>query len=148
MTFVRPLPLSLILAGAAVCLSGCSGPTEKPAVAMQLTAIAEEERAKDPTKPEAKTEPKDDEKPAEKPKREPKTEEETPKGEDVEKPAPKDDKGDEGEPKKPRRKPNPFQRNGQRLLDLPEFPKGLDWLNSKKSLTKKDLEGKLVILVS
>jgi len=147
MTFARPLTTLFLLVGAACSclLGGCFGQTDvadKPAVAVQLTA-AGEEKEKAPAEPnaiESKAAESEDAK-------------ETPK---VEKPALKEEKVDEGEPAKeevtkegkPRkpRNPNPFQRSGQKLLDAPEFPKGLDWLNSKKPLTKKDLKGKIVLL--
>jgi thiol-disulfide isomerase/thioredoxin len=37
---------------------------------------------------------------------------------------------------------NPFQRR----IDVPEFPKGLEWLNTGRPLTKADLKGKFVLL--
>ncbi|MEO8493678.1 MAG: thioredoxin-like domain-containing protein [Planctomycetota bacterium] len=37
---------------------------------------------------------------------------------------------------------NPFARR----IDIPDFPKGMQWLNTSKPLTKQDLSGKFVIL--
>jgi hypothetical protein len=33
-----------------------------------------------------------------------------------------------------------------RRFDVQDFPKGLDWLNTKKPLSKRDLKGKFVLL--
>jgi thiol-disulfide isomerase/thioredoxin len=37
---------------------------------------------------------------------------------------------------------NPFRRR----IEVPEFPKGMEWLNTGRPLTKEDLKGKFVIL--
>ena len=121
-------------AAAGLCFFvGCFGQTDvatKPVVAVQLTAAGEEKKpAKEPKEGE--------EKKAE----EPKTEEPAAKEDETEKPAAKEDK-EEGEVKKPIRAANPFRNR----TEFPDFPKGLDWLNSKKPLTKQDLKGKIVIL--
>ncbi len=150
MKFARPLPVLFILAGAAASslFFGCFGQAEvatKPVVAVQLTA-AEEEKAKEPAQDPQADEPKvaetqGEKKGVEEPKEEPAAEKAAAKEEKAEKPAAKEDKKDE-EAEKPARKANPFRNR----TDFPEFPKGLDWLNSKKPLTKKDLKGKIVIL--
>ncbi|MGI8981985.1 MAG: thioredoxin-like domain-containing protein [Pirellulaceae bacterium] len=147
MKFARPLPLLFLLAGAAgSCLfAGCSGPsdvTAKPVVPVQLTAVGEDEKSKEPAKKPAAEEPKAEEKEAEESKQEPKADKPATKEDETEKAAGKEDKKNEGDEKKPLRKANPFRNR----TDFPDFPKGLDWLNSKKPLTKKDLKGKIVIL--
>ncbi len=146
MKFARPLPHHILFAGAA-CLglfSGCFQQTEvanKPVVAVQLTA-ASEEKGKEPAKAPKSDEAKAKEKAEAEPKEELKVEESAVKEVETEKPAATEDKKDEGEERKPIRKANPFRNR----TDLPEFPKGMDWLNSKKPLTKQDLKGKIVIL--
>ena len=135
MKLACPLPQLVLLAGAAAScfLASCSGPsdvTAKPVVDVQLTAAGEEQPAPKPDQdpPPLAENPTADE---------PKVEE--PKGDQ---PAAKEDKKDDGEDKKPIRKANPFRNR----TEFPDFPKGLDWLNSKKPLTKQDLKGKIVIL--
>lgn len=147
MKFARPLPLLFLVAGAVFWphFAGCSGGSdvaEKPAVKLQLTAAGEEEPAKK-SDPELSPEPpKAGEKSADEPKPAPKDESVASKEDEPEKEAAKEDKKDNGDAKKPLRKANPFRNR----TDFPDFPKGLDWLNSKKPLTKKDLKGKIVIL--
>jgi thiol-disulfide isomerase/thioredoxin len=139
MTFARPLPGRFLLAGVlgSCLLAGCTDQPNiaaKPVVAVQLTAAADEKQAKEanteepkPEEPKAKAPPAD-ENPA------------APEGE-AKKEGGKDDKDDEAV-KKPARAANPFRNR----TEFPDFPKGLDWLNSKKPLTKQDLKGKIVIL--
>lgn len=63
-----------------------------------------------------------------------------PAAEDLpEKPAAKEVANDD---EKPLKAANPFRRR----IDLPDFPKGMQWLNVKQPLTKQDLKGKFVIL--
>ena len=144
MTIARPLHCLFLLAGAAASslFAGCfeqAGGAAKPTVAVQLTAVGE--GAKEPAPEPKADDPKSEKKPAAKPKEEGKEEKAAPNEDETEKPAAKEDKKGEGG-KKPLRKANPFRNR----TDFPEFPKGLDWLNSKKPLTKKDLKGKIVIL--
>ncbi|MFN0019542.1 MAG: thioredoxin-like domain-containing protein [Pirellulaceae bacterium] len=143
MKFARPLPYLFLLAGAAASclLAGCFGQADvasKPSVAVQLTAVGEDEKETQPAKDENSEDPKAAEKKAGKAQKD----KAAPKDDDAEKPAAKEDKKDEGDEKKPIRKANPFRNR----TDFPDFPKGLDWLNSKKPLSKKDLKGKIVIL--
>jgi len=152
MKFARPLPHFFLLAGAASsCLfAGCygeSGGSDKPVVAVQLASVGEGEKKAEVPKDE---EPKAEEKTVKEAKEEAKGEPAA-KDDKVEEPATKEDKAakedKKGEGKKKARKRNPFLRPGDdKLLELPEFPKGMDWLNSKKPLTKQDLKGKIVIL--
>ena len=69
----------------------------------------------------------------------PAAEDPKPAPKEPQKPAAKEDANDEAKPLKPA---NPFRRR----LDMPDFPKGLDWLNVKQPLTKQDLKGKFVLL--
>jgi thiol-disulfide isomerase/thioredoxin/DNA-binding beta-propeller fold protein YncE len=151
MKFARPLPLFFLLAGAAgsSLFLGCFGQSDvanKSVVAVQLTA-AGEEKGKEPDQDPKVDEPQTEAKEGAEPKAEPAEEKPAPQEDETEKPAAKEDQKGDGKGKKPIRKANPFQRRDQeRLLDFPDFPKGLDWLNSKKPLTKKDLKGKIVVL--
>ncbi|MBC7852099.1 MAG: redoxin domain-containing protein, partial [Pirellulaceae bacterium] len=146
MKFARPLPLLFLLVGAAASslFAGCSESSDvaaKPVVALQLTAAGDEESKKSPPQDPQAEEPKAEEKKAEVSKQGPKAEKPAAKEDETEKAAAKEAKKDEGE-EKPIRKANPFRNR----TDFPDFPKGLDWLNSKKPLTKQDLKGKIVIL--
>lgn len=146
MKFARPLSFLFLLAGAvgSSFFAGCFTQTDvaaKPTVAVQLTAVGDEAKGEEAQAPPGE-EPKTEEKKGPEPKEEGKAEKPPAKEEDAEKPAAKEDKKEEEDEKKPVRKANPFRNR----TDFPDFPKGLDWLNSKKPLTKKDLKGKIVIL--
>ena len=146
MKFARPLPHLFLLAGAACsCLfAGCSGPSDvaaKPVMAVQLTAAGEEGSTKNSAQNPKTDEPSAEEKKGDEPKQEPQVDKPAAKEDEAEKAAAKEDKKDDGE-EKPARKANPFRNR----TEFPDFPKGLDWLNSKKPLTKQDLKGKIVIL--
>ncbi len=146
MKFARPLPHLFLLAGAACsCLfAGCSGPSDvaaKPVMAVRLTAAGEEGSTKNSAQNPKTDEPSAEEKKGDEPKQEPQVDTPAAKEDETEKPAAKEDKKDDGE-EKPARKANPFRNR----TEFPDFPKGLDWLNSKKPLTKQDLKGKIVIL--
>ncbi len=51
------------------------------------------------------------------------------------------DKGKAASPKKPATSSNPFRNR----VELPELPKGMEWFNTKKSISKADLKGKFVL---
>ncbi len=49
--------------------------------------------------------------------------------------------GNTAMPKRPATTSNPFRNR----VDLPELPKGMEWFNTKKSISKADLKGKFVL---
>ncbi|HEX5035257.1 MAG TPA: thioredoxin-like domain-containing protein, partial [bacterium] len=148
MRLAHPLPAFLLVATALslAASAGCLEQQEvaaRPVVAVQLTGAAEEQakeakEAKDV--PREKGDSKEDGEKKEAPQEDATKEEKGPAKEEAsEKPA-DDEKPAVG--KKGVKQANPFRNRN----DFPDFPKGLDWLNSKKPLTKKDLKGKIVIL--
>ena len=133
MKFARPLPFLFLLAGAvgSSLFTGCFTQTDvagKPAVAVQLTAIGEEAKAKKPAK-DAKGRRIQEEASRGKSVRQAeggasKRKRPTAKEDEAEKPADKEDKKGEGDEKPPIRKANPFRNR----TDFPNSPRG--WTGS------------------
>ena len=167
MMFAQPSPrlwASMLVAGTLTCGTGCQDyqgsspaaiaqaaePTEEPtaekAGAEESPAIAKGDAGADPTKTEdaaaaeepaagpagPANEPAEPEQVAE-----PKVDDRT----DVEPAPPKNAQVEEPPPADALQPANPFRQR----FDMPDFPKGLDWINSKP-LTLSKVKGKFVIL--
>lgn len=140
-------PFAVARAGLAASLLLLAGCMEQAPIAAKPAAVSPAKLAAETPKTstvafaEPEAPPAKAEEPAEKPAPEPK-EADQPKEAEPKEEEPKEGKP-QAEPKEndPLKPANPFRRR----LDIPEFPKKLEWLNSKP-LSKKDLKGKFVLL--